>query len=127
MYDPHEVSVNVGAMPAAAGTVYLPIFKVPLYGSRITLLDANVVLNPAGTATLNLVDMGTAGTSNAGTLFTLGSSGTETVFGAGTPMKGTEVTAVVSPGHWISAKCEAGTASTVTIVNFSYINAVVGQ
>jgi hypothetical protein len=128
MFDPNVIVANVGALPAAAGTVYMPIFQVPSAGGRITLISAQATLFPAGTCTLNLVDLGHGGTSgmvNAGTLFTLGSGGTETVYGAGTPISGTEVSAVVSPGHYIGVKCQAGTASTATLIEIAYINAVV--
>jgi hypothetical protein len=127
MFEPLEVTVNVGAMPAAAGTVYCPIFYVPSQGGRITVLGAFTSTMLAATCTLNLVDLGTTGTTNSGTIFTLGSGGTATVYTAGSPIRGTEVSAVVSPGHYIGVKCEAGTASLTTIVEFSYINAVVGQ
>jgi hypothetical protein len=125
MFDPHEVTANVGALPAAAGTVYMPIFYVPT-GPRITVLGAFSALIPTGTCTLNLVDLGTTGYTLTGTICTLGSSGTATVYGAGTPIKGAVVSGneVVSPGHYIGVKCEAGTAALATIVEFSYLNAV---
>jgi hypothetical protein len=127
MYEPHEVTANVGAMPAAAGTVYCPIFYVPSGGGRITVLGAYTSTMLAATCTLNLVDLGTLGNVNGGTIATLGSGGTETVYTAGSPIKGSVIAAgaVVSPGHYIGVKCELGTASLTTMVEFSYLNAVV--
>jgi hypothetical protein len=127
MFDPHVISVNVGALPAAAGTVYAPIFQVPSSGSRITILDAQTTLMVDGTCTLNLVDLGLGGTLGmveGGTIATLGSGGTETVYGGGTPIVGEVIDAVVSPGTYIGVKCEAGTADTDTIVTVTYLSAV---
>jgi hypothetical protein len=125
MYEPHEVTANVGAMPAAAGTVYCPIFYVPA-GPRITVLGAFVSTMLAATATLNLVDLGTDGVTETATICKLGSLGTATIYTAGSPIKGTMVSGneVVSPTHFIGVKCGPGTASLTTIVEFSYLNAI---
>lgn len=126
-FEPNSISSNVGAAPAGAGTVYIPFFYNPAGNGRITVLDASVTLFPDGTATLNIVDLGVGGTLgmvNGGTLWTLGSGGTETVFGAGTPMVGTAVSAIIPAGHWVGIKSEAGTASTATIVTMNYVKGV---
>lgn len=112
------VSVNIGALT----NDFRPIFKIPAGYGGITVVNANYVTETAGTSTVQLVDLGTAGTAVAtgGTIFTGGSA----VAAAGVPVPMTEADGVfIEEGHWVGAKeANIGTTGAITIVSFSYLN-----
>jgi len=116
MADTFDVNVvclgNVGALSNGSRAMA----QLPATGGAITVLNANVVSGGAGTTSLYLVDMGTAGTSVSGTI----ASFPGTV--AAGPNTGTLVTAVVEGGHWIGIyEANAGAANAVTVPSFSYL------
>ncbi len=91
--------------------------KVVAGHGGLTILGAQAVMNAAGTISLNLVDMGTAGTSVAGTIATQGS----TVFAQNVPQAFTVTTPVVSEGHYIGVEEKnVGTADAMTMVYVEY-------
>lgn len=116
-FDVNIISNNIGALT----NDFRPLFKVPTYGGGITILDANYVTETAGTSTLQLVDLGAAGTAVAsgGTLFSGGSA----VAVAGIPKAMTAGTNVfVSAGNWVGVQeANTGTTGAITIVTLSYV------
>jgi ethanolamine utilization protein EutQ (cupin superfamily) len=100
---------------------FRPLFKVPTGYGGITILGANYLTETAGTSTVQLVDLGTAGTSvtSGGTLFTGGSS----VAVAGIPKTMTvDDTAYVGEGKWVGVQeANTGTTGAITIVTLSYL------
>lgn len=116
--DVHTVSNNIGAL----SNDFRPILKIPTGFGGITILGANYVTETAGTSTVQLVDLGTAGTSVAsgGTLF---ASAGSAVAAAGVPVAMTvDDTAYVTEGHWIGVQeANVGTTGAITIVTFSYV------
>jgi hypothetical protein len=115
-FDVHIVSCNIGALT----NDFRPLFKVPAGGGGITILDANYVTETAGTSTLQLVDLGTAGTSiTGGTLFTGGS----VVATAGIPLAmSVDDGAFIAGGNWIGVKeANTGTTGAITIVSLAYV------
>ena len=114
--DVNIVSCNIGALT----NDFRPLFKVPAGFGGITVLGAAYITETAGTSTLQLVDLGTAGTSVAsgGTIFSGGSA----VAVAGVPNAMTvDDTAYLGEGHWMGVQ-EANTGATgaITIVTLSY-------
>jgi len=116
-FDVNIISNNIGALT----NDFRPLFKVPAAGGGITILDANYLTETAGTSTVQLVDLGTAGTSitSGGTLFTGGSS----VAVAGIPIAmSVDDTAFVPAGRWVGVKeANTGTTGAITIVTLSYV------
>jgi hypothetical protein len=116
--DVHLVSNNVGAI----SNDFRPLVKIPSEGGGITILSANYVTETAGTSTVQLVNLGTAGTAveAGGTLFaTAGTS----IASAGIPISMTEVdTDFVDGGYWLGVKENAvGTTGAISIISFSYV------
>jgi hypothetical protein len=114
--DVNIVSCNIGALT----NDFRPLFKVPTGFGGITVLGASYITETAGTSTVELVDLGTAGTSIAGgTIFTGGSA----VAVAGIPNAMTvDDGATVSEGHWVGVKeANTGTTGAITIVTLSYV------
>lgn len=114
--DVNIVSCNIGALT----NDFRPLFKVPSGFGGITVLGASYVTETAGTSTVELVDLGTAGTSIAGgTLFTGGSA----VAVAGIPNAMTvDDGATLSEGRWLGVKeANTGTTGAITIVTLSYV------
>ncbi len=113
------VSVNIGALT----NDFRPLFKIPAGYGGITVVNANYVTETAGTSTVQLVDLGTAGTAVAagGTIF---ASAGSAVAAAGVPVAMTEADGVfIEEGHWVGAKeANVGTTGAITIVSFSYLN-----
>jgi ethanolamine utilization protein EutQ (cupin superfamily) len=111
------VCTNIGALT----NDFRPMFKVPSGFGGITIQSANYVTETAGTSTVQLVDLGTAGTAieSGGTLFTGGSA----VAVAGVPKTMTvDDTAYIAEGHWVGAQeGNTGTTGAITIVSFSYL------
>ena len=115
--DVNIVSCNIGALT----NDFRPLFKVPSGFGGITVLGASYLTETAGTSTVELVDLGTAGTSIAGgTLFTGGSA----VAVAGIPNAMTvDDSALVSEGHWVGVKeANTGTTGAITIVTLNYVH-----
>lgn len=110
-------SNNIGALT----NDFRPVFKIPSGFGGITIQNANYVTETAGTSTVQLVDLGTAGTSIAsgGTLFSGGSA----VATAGVPVAMTvDDTAYIAEGHWVGVKeANTGTTGAITIVSFAYV------
>jgi L-2-hydroxyglutarate oxidase LhgO len=114
-FDFHTVSANIGALNNANR----PIFKLPTEGGGVTVLACHALFGGAGTAALNLVDMGIAGTSVSGTIATKGSA----AYTANTPMAFTVSTGFVDAGHWIGVQeTNVGTCNVVSIVAISYVH-----
>lgn len=108
------VSSNVGALSNAKRA----IFKVPSGWGGITVVSASTSQSAAGTASVNLIDLGTGGTVSAGTIATLGSS----VYVANTPKAMTISTGFVDEGHYVGVEeLNVGACATVTIVSLSYL------
>ena len=112
-----NVSTNVGALT----NDFRPWFKIPSGFGGITVLEASYVTESAGTSTVQLVDLGTAGTAvaAAGTIF--GSAGSA-VAAAGVPVTMTKAdTAFVADGHWVGVQeAGVGTTGAITIVTLAY-------
>ena len=112
-------SNNIGALT----NDFRPLFKIPSGAGGITVTDANYVTETAGTSTVQLVDLGTAGTAVAagGTIF---ASAGSAVAAAGVPVAMTEQdTAYIAEGHWVGVKeANVGTTGAITIISFSYLN-----
>ena len=114
--DVNIVSCNIGALT----NDFRPLFKVPTGFGGITVLGASYITETAGTSTVELVDLGTAGTSVAGgTLFTGGSA----IAVAGIPLPMTvDDGATLSEGRWLGVKeANTGTTGAITIVTLSYV------
>jgi hypothetical protein len=110
----HNVSLDIGALSNGVR----PIFKIPAGFGGVSVVSANVVGSAAGTSSLHLVDLGTAGTATAGTIATLGSS----VYVAGVPKAFTVATAYVAEGHWVGVlETNVGAAPAITIVDVAYL------
>jgi hypothetical protein len=116
-FDVNIVSNNIGAL----SNDFRPLFKVPSAGGGITILDANYLTESAGTSTVQLVNLGSAGTAvqSGGTLFSGGSA----VAVAGIPKAMTvDDTAFVDAGNWVGVQeANTGTTGAITIVTLSYV------
>lgn len=115
-FDVHIQATNIGALT----NDFRPLFKVPAAGGGITILDASYVTETAGTSTVQLVDLGSAGTSIAGgTLFTGGSA----VASAGVPVPmSVDDGAFIDGGNWLGVKeANTGTTGAITIVSLAYV------
>jgi hypothetical protein len=112
------VSCNIGAL----SNDFRPVFKIPSGFGGVTVLNANYVTETAGTSTVSIVDLGTAGTAVAsgGTIF---ASAGSAVAAAGVPVGMTEAdTAYIAEGHWVGVKeANVGTTGAITIVSLSYL------
>lgn len=107
------VSTEIGALSNANRV----IAYLPAAGGGITVLGAHAAMAAAATTGLYLVDMGTAGTSIAGTIASFGGT-----FAVNTPRAGSLVTAFVDAGHYIGVKEDnVGAANAVTNVSFAYV------
>lgn len=112
-----EVFIVVAPIPLL-NNASRALLKVPSYGGGITVLGGDIVQGAAGTQSLYLCDMGTAGTAVSGTIITWGS----VVFAAGTAQAGSVTTAKVDAGRYIGIKeANVGTTGTVAYVSFSYV------
>lgn len=115
--DVNIVSTNIGALT----NDFRPLLKVPTGFGGLTILNANYVTETAGTSTVQLVDLGTAGTSvsTGGTLF----SGGSVVAVAGIPKSMSVAdTAYIAEGHWMGVQeANTGTTGAITIVSLSYL------
>lgn len=116
-FDVNIISTNIGALT----NDFRPLFKVPSEGGGITILNANYVTETAGTSTVQLVDLGTAGTavSSGGTLFSGGSA----VAAPGVPVPMiVDDGAFLDAGKWLGVKeANTGTTGAITIVSLSYV------
>jgi hypothetical protein len=112
--DINLVSCNI----AALSNDCRPLFKVPAGFGGITVVSGNITSFGAGTSSVNVVNMGTAGTSASSTIATLGS----VVFVAGTPQAFTVSTAYVDEGDWVGIEeVNVGALNAVTIVDVGYV------
>lgn len=95
----HTVVVDVGALDGGVK----PVFKAPsdAHGGGISILEAE--LCGVGTVTVKLVDAGTDGAGNAGTLGTL--AGTLV---ANTPQAMTISSPFLDAGHYLGVSEESG-------------------
>lgn len=110
----NSISNNIGALT----NDFRPMWKIPTGGGGVTFLGANCVQEGAGTCSVSLVDLGTAGTAIGGTIFNGGSQ----VYVAGVPQDMTVVTAFVDEGHWVGAKeANVGATNAITIISASYV------
>lgn len=113
-FDVHLYSENIGALSNAIR----PLFKVPSAGGGITVIDVNYAQAGAGTTSLNLVDLGSAGTAVAGTIASKGS----VVYAAATPQSFTIENAFVEGGTWVGVQeTNVGAANAVSIISLSYV------
>lgn len=116
-FDVHIGNCQIGAL----GTLFYPLFKVPVEGGGITLIHAHLHCYTAATFTPQLVTLGTAGTAvdTSGTFGTLSpASGT---FAAGGREDFTISDAYIGPGTWVGIQTTAGTAVTQTSLDYAYI------
>ena len=113
---PQHVVANVGIVTNAL----CPIFKVPDNFGGITLVEAQITFEEAGTAGLYLINAGAAGTSTGsdGTLATYGG----TAYTALTPSEMTIASsAYIGAGSYIAVKEDnTGASSGTTLVSFAY-------
>ncbi len=111
-------ATNIGAL----SNDFRPLVKIPSGFGGITIQSANYTTETAGTSTVQLVDLGTAGTAVAtgGTLFATAGSA---VAAAGVPVAMTEQdTAYLAEGHWLGVKeANVGTTGAITLISFSYV------
>lgn len=116
-FDVNIVSNNIGALT----NDFRPLFKVPSAGGGITILEAHYITETAGTSTVQLVNLGSAGTAvqSGGTLF----SGGSVVASAGVPVPlSVDDTAFLDGGNWLGVKeANTGTTGAITIVTLSYV------
>ena len=113
--DVNIISNNIGALT----NDFRPMFKIPADGGGVTFLSAHSIQEGAGTTSLHLVDLGTAGTAVAGTILSAGSL----VSVAGVPAEMATVgTVFVDAGHWVGAKeANVGATNAITIISASYV------
>lgn len=105
--------------PGAITNTSRALWKVPT-GGAFTLLNANGVQHAAGTVAVNIVTMGTAGTTVDGTIATLGSA----VYVSGTPKAFTVSTSTpyVSEGYWLGVEEKnVGTLDATYSLSLSYV------
>jgi hypothetical protein len=108
------LSVDIGALSNGVRAM----FKVPAGFGGMTFVAGNIVGSAAGTSSLHLVNLGTAGTAVGGTIATLGSA----VYVAGVPKALTAGTVYVAEGEWIGAyETNVGAAPAITIVSASFV------
>jgi len=116
-FDVHVVSTNIGAL----SNDFRPWFKVPAEGGGITILEGHYVTETAGTSLVQLVDLGTGGTVNSGTIIYKGSA----VYVEGIPQELVTAGAdgvFVDAGHWVGvAEGNSGTTGVISIVTCSYV------
>lgn len=112
----HTVTVNVGIVTNAL----MPIFQVPTGFGGITLLEAHITFEAAGTSQLYLINAGAAGTATgaAGTL----ANPAGTTYTALTPSEMTITsTPYIGEGSFIAVKeNNIGASSGTTLVSFAY-------
>lgn len=113
-FDVNTFGIEIGALSNAIR----PLFKVPSAGGGITFIDVNYTQAGAGTTSLNLVNLGSAGTAVAGTIASKGSA----VYAANVPQAFTLVDTFVDGGTWIGIQeTNVGAANTVSIISGSYV------
>ena len=112
------ISTNVGAL----SNDFRPWFKVESGHGGITVVGAYYVTESSGTSTVQVVDLGTAGTAiaAAGTIFTAGSH----VEVAGIPKTMTAGDkAYIAEGHWVGVnESGLGTSGAISIVSLTYFD-----
>jgi len=113
----HTVVANVGIVTNGL----MPLFKVPAGFGGITLLNASVTFEAAGTAQLYLINAGAVGTSTGanGTLAT----GSGTTYAALTPGSMTVASSpYIGAGSYVAVKeSNVGASSGTTLVELSYV------
>lgn len=117
MSDINLVSVDLGAYIGATGR---PLIKLPTGSGGITIKEANVIGNAAGTAVgLLLVTLTDAGTPVLNG--TVGAFAGTIVFAEGVPAECTISTPYVAPGYWIGVDQTSGTAPANAVLSVSYV------
>ena len=115
-YSPQSMTVTVGIVTNGIR----PLWKVPDSFGGITIIEASITFQEAGTAGLYLIDAGTAGTGTGalGTLATYGG----TAYTALTPSDMTIATdSYLDAGKWLAVKEDnTGTTLGTTTLTFSY-------
>lgn len=115
----NEVGI-VATNIAALSNTYRPLFKVPVAYGGITIVGGNAVMGGSANSGLTLVDLGTAGTSYAGTI--AAQIGGTAAWATGVPLSWTITTPFISGGHWVGVKeTNLGAANAITIVNVNYV------
>ena len=117
-----QASINLGgtaysANVHTAGTV--AFFRVPSddFSSSITIVEAQVAARAGGTATVRLVDMGSAGTSVAGTIVSLALAATSNA-----PLGSVLATPyALDPGDYLGYEITAGTTTIPAYLNVSFL------
>jgi hypothetical protein len=113
---PQTHAVNVGIVTNAIS----PIFQVPTGSGGITITEAWVSMETAGTAGLYLINAGAVGTATgaAGTLATYGG----TAYTAKTPIEMTVASApYIGEGSFVAVKEDnTGASIGTTVVSFTY-------
>lgn len=108
------VVLDIGALSNGVRAM----FKVPAGFGGMTFVAGNIVGSAAGTSSLHLVNLGTAGTSVSGTIATLGSS----VYAAGVPKTLTASSVYVAEGEWVGAyETNVGAAPAITVVSATFL------
>ncbi len=130
-FDVHTVSLVMGSF---AGATEIPLFRVPVVGGGITVLEATAFQNGgggtgvlAGTAIgAKLITFGTVGApGTAGTVptvnGTIGNFAGTIYTGAGTVHVCTIGTPYVGPGYFIGFDETAGTLNAGLTINIAYV------
>lgn len=113
-FDVHIVVLPIGSLT----NTFRPGFKVPATGGGITILSAHAQNPAAGTVSLNLVTLGTAGTAVDGTIATKGSA----VYSATVPQAFTVSTPFVDAGDWVGVEEKnVGTTNAAATVSIAYV------
>lgn len=119
-FDVHTVAVNYGAF---TGATAIPLIYLSEDGGAITILDAKVIGQAAGTSvTLGLYTYSSQGTPAVNG--TIGVFAGTVVYAAGVAFDCTISDATVDPGTtgiWIGLDQASGTASTNSILVLDYI------
>jgi len=113
---PQIYTANIGIVTNAL----LPLFKVPAAYGGITLIEAQITFEEAGTAGLYLINAGAVGTSTGsdGTLATYGG----TAYTALTPSAMTMASSpYIGAGSYVAVKEDnTGASSGTTLVSIAY-------
>lgn len=114
-FDVNLLSAEIGALSNAV----TPILYLPAAGGGITILSAAVVGRTDATTSLQLVNLGAAGTAVAGTICTFAGTLTAKVPAAGSIAA---ASAFVDDGVYLGIKeANAGAAPAVTNVMIAYV------
>jgi hypothetical protein len=122
-FDVKSVAINIGA---ATGAGPFPALYIPADGGAVTIINAKIGGNAAGTSiTGQVITLGNVATGGTPAVSgTVGAFAGTIVYAAGVVHNATISTAAVSPGTtgiWLGFSQASGTAPAATILNLSYV------